>query len=230
MPKKLILFSALALVAISCTDNESGSLTLLKNRKTTYSIIIPENASTEEIRAADFLKEHLLLISGCTFPVVDANEPNPENCIFISKSDEVTTGDGFSMTTQGSNLVIKGGQNKGCIYGVSELLGTYFGVRYFSPQYVVIPEVGDIVLPAININDSSPNTYRNVHGSFTNDPNYKDFNRLHTISDMFAEGYYVHTFHRLVPWQQYFRSNPEYFAFMNGKRIIDQLCLTNEDV
>jgi hypothetical protein len=127
-------------------------------------------------------------------------------------------------------LTIKGGQNKGCIYGVSELLEQYLGVRYFSPQYVVIPETKDIILPLINVNDSSPNTYRNVHGDFANDKNYQDFHRLNLITDRFADGYYVHTFHRLIPWQDYFASNPEYFAFMNGKRIIDQLCLTNEDV
>jgi hypothetical protein len=40
----------------------------------------------------------------------------------------------------------------------------------------------------------------------------------------------VHTFNRLVPWQEYFQTHPEYFSMMNGKRNIDQLCLTNPEV
>ncbi|MBS4059717.1 MAG: DUF4838 domain-containing protein [Bacteroidetes bacterium] len=230
MLKNLFRFFVLALAAISCYGCQTNKLTLVKNGKTNYSIGIPKNASVEEVRAAEFLKEHLFIISGCDFPVIFADEPISENCILISKSDEITSADGFSIATRGSIITIKGGQNKGCIYGVSELLEQYLGVRYFSPQYVVIPETKDIILPFINVNDSSPNTYRNVHGDFANDKNYQDFHRLNLIADRFADGYYVHTFHRLIPWQDYFASNPEYFAFMNGKRIIDQLCLTNEDV
>ncbi len=230
MPKKIFLIALLALVVNSCSEYKSGSLTLVNNGKTIYNIVIPENASPEEFRAAEFLKEHLLAISGCDFPVVNSDEPDLENCILISKSDDIETGDGFSVKTEQNSLIIKGGFNKGCIYAVSELLEKYMGVRYYSPDYVVIPRSDHIILPEINIQDSSPNTYRIVHGSFTNDPDYKDFHRLHTIGDMFAQGYYVHTFHKLIPWQQYFKSNPEYFAFMNGKHIIDQLCLTNEDV
>ena len=44
------------------------------------------------------------------------------------------------------------------------------------------------------------------------------------------QGYYVHTFNRLVPWQEYFATHPEYYAELNGKRIIDQLCLSNPEV
>ena len=47
---------------------------------------------------------------------------------------------------------------------------------------------------------------------------------------MFARGYYVHTFNKLVPWKEHFNKHPEYFALMNGRRTIDQLCLTNPEV
>ncbi|MDO8899139.1 MAG: DUF4838 domain-containing protein, partial [Bacteroidales bacterium] len=230
MLKKIFQTCILALAVFSCNSNQTNILTLVKNGKTDYKIIIPTNASPEEVRAADFLKEHLFLISGCDFPVVYTDEPYSENYILISKSDEIKSADGFSVATQGSSITIKGGNNKGCIYGVSYVLETHLGVRYFSPQYVVLPEAKDIILPAIHVSDSSPNTYRNVHGDFIRDKNYQDFHRLNLITDRFADGYYVHTFHRLIPWQDYYVSNPEYFAYMNGKRIIDQLCLTNEDV
>ena len=37
-------------------------------------------------------------------------------------------------------------------------------------------------------------------------------------------------FHRFVPADTYLRSNPEYYAFRDGKRLPTQLCLTNEHV
>jgi hypothetical protein len=69
-----------------------------------------------------------------------------------------------------------------------------------------------------------------VHGRFTEDENYRDWQRIDVIQDVFADGYYVHTMNRLVPWEENFQKNPEYFALMNGKRIIDQLCLSNPEV
>ncbi len=110
------------------------------------------------------------------------------------------------------------------------MLERYLGIKYYSPQFVVIPQTKDIAIPELLISDASPNTYRNVHGAFINDQNYKDFHRLHDIGDMFAKGYFVHTFHRLVPWQQYFSAKFEYFALRNGISMIDQLCLSNEEV
>jgi hypothetical protein len=228
--KQTILLLIISIALSACSTKKPDSIQLVSNGKSKYIISIPLNASPEEERAAIFLQEHVRKISGCELPVVPTDEQVSKPAIYISKSNEILDGDGFKLFTNGNNLFIEGGQGRGCIYGVSELLEQYLDVKYYSPHFVVIPEKKDIMIPAMQISGASPNTYRNVNGDFVKDPNYKDFHRLHDISDMFADGYFVHTFHRLVPWQEHFKSNPEYFAFMNGKRIIDQLCLTNEQV
>ena len=48
----------------------------------------------------------------------------------------------------------------------------------------------------------------------------------------FAEGFFVHTFNRLVPPDKYFDKHPEYFSLAKGKRQRknSQLCCTNPDV
>ena len=213
-----------------CSTSPTESIHIINDGESDYSIVIPSDASAEELRAAAFLQDHLERMSGYELPIVQADEPDVSHYIFISKSDEVTSGDGFSILTSGDNFYIKGGADRGCIYGVSELLEKFLGVRYYSPHYIVIPETENVSLPVINLEESSPNTYRNINGYFVMNQDYKDFHRLHDINDMFARGYFVHTFHRLIPWQEYFHTNPEYFAYMNGKRIIDQLCLSNTDV
>lgn len=229
MIRTMLLSLSLMLLLWGCNTDKTA-IRLIENGKSPYMIILPQYASPEEERAAQFLRDHLKKISGCELPVAYLDQPVSKYCVYISKSDEIDCPDGFTLKTDGQNLHIRGGAGRGCIYGVSELLERYLGIRYYSPHYVVIPQSENISLPVINTSGSTPNTYRNVHGSFANHPDYRDFHRLHTIDDMFAEGYYVHTFHRLVPWQEYFKSNPDFFAFMNGKRIIDQLCLTNEAV
>ena len=49
---------------------------------------------------------------------------------------------------------------------------------------------------------------------------------------MFGDGFFVHTFSRLVPPEKYFKDHPEYFSLVNGKRQngYAQLCCTNPDV
>jgi hypothetical protein len=225
-----ITLALITTVAIGCNSNQQGTINLVSNGKSDYTLVTPVNSSPEELRAADFLVYHIQKNSGCTLPHVQTNLPFDGKYIHISKDEKITEGDGYAIKVQGQNLIIAGGNKRGCIYAVSELIEQYMGVRYYSPQYVVIPKSSSVALPNISIKGSSPNTYRNINGDFTKDPNYKDFHRLHTFDDMFAKGYFVHTFHKLVPWSEYFQSHPEYYAFMNGKRVIDQLCLSNEDV
>ncbi len=226
--KILIALLVWLMIAPCCAD--SSSLRLIENGKSRYVMIVPVQASPEEMRAAVFLNHHLEMMTGYRLPVIEGGEPWPEHCVVIRKSDSITSGDGYQVTTTGRRLVIRGGSERGCVYGVAELLETHLGVRYYSPAFVVAPKKSKITIPRLHLAGSSPNTYRNVHGRFAEDANYKDFHRLHSISDMFADGYYVHTFHRLVPWRELMAKHPEYFALVNGKRSIHQLCLSNPDV
>lgn len=228
--KPFILMLALLVAGTSVAQKNTSSLTLVKDGKSAYTICLPANPSPNESRAAEFFRDHLKKISGCELKLVKTDRPASKSAIIIAESAELSCRDGYEITTHGNTLVIRGGNHKGCIYGVVEILEKYLGVRHYSPGFVVMPSERTVTIPALNIAGSTPNDYRNVHGSFTNDPDYKDFNRIDEISDMFAEGYYVHTFNRLVPWETYFRTNPECFAWMNGKRIIDQLCLSNPEV
>ncbi len=227
---KTLQIFAIIVTLSACSTKQKGNIRLVDSGKSDYSIAIPQQASADEIRAAEFLQFHVYNISGCSLPIVFMETPLSSPAVYISKTNEIAEGDWFRVFTIENNLYIQGGKARGCVYGVSELLEQYLAVRYYSPKHVVIPQSHSIVLPVLDISGTSPNTYRNINGHFAEDANYRDFHRLHLIEDMFAVGYFVHTFHKLVPWQQYFRSKPEYFALMNGKRIIDQLCLTNEDV
>jgi hypothetical protein len=202
---------------------------LIHRGRSAYSIVVPAQASPVELRAAEFLQRHLKQISGCTLPIQQTDAVAGKHSITIAQSPEIAIPDAYRTRTHKGRIYIEGGSGKGCIYAVSTLLET-LGVRYYSPDDVVIPQRLDVYWQNPTYSETPVNTYRNVHGRFGENPDYRDFHKLHNIEDMFAEGYYVHTFHRLIPWQDYFGTHPEYFAEMNGKRIIDQLCPSHPEV
>ena len=205
----------------------TNSITLVSHGSSNYSISISANASAQEKKAGSLLQDYIQKISGCTIPIV----PNANgNIVTIQINPQINNPDGFRIKTVNKNIIIDGGNRKGCIYAVITLLEKYLGCHYYSSTFKNIPATKNIVLPEINFSDEPKNDCRIVNISEKVDEEFIDWNRLNTIDEYFAEGYYVHTFNRLVPWQDYFQPHPEYFSFMNGKRIIDQLCLSNPEV
>ena len=180
-------------------------------------------------------------MSGVDLPILTAREPGKPGVAAIGfpRSDlppvvgsalASLRPDGFAVATSAGNLYVAGGGGKGVIYGVVHLLEKYFGCRKFSPSAELFPRRDDLALGCLFEVDNPVNEVRIVNGEFALDADYLDWMRLHTASDLYGTGYYVHTFQRLVPWQTYFASHPEYFALMNGKRIIDQPCLSRPEV
>ncbi|HOW31944.1 MAG TPA: DUF4838 domain-containing protein, partial [Bacteroidales bacterium] len=181
------------------------------------------------------LREYLWKVSGCRLMIDEKANP-PMSFIAIWEADDVTkqkemlSTDGFVLSTRNHNIFIESGGGKGSIYGVVEFLERYLGCRMYAPGVEKVPKSASIIIPPMYMVDNPANSFRVVHGTFNQDSLYRDWQRLNSLDEMFAKGYYVHTFNRLVPWETYFSAHPEYYSFMNGKRIKDQLCLTNENV
>lgn len=203
------------------------TIPLVTNGKSSYSISILANPTPQEKKAGLLLQNYIQKISGCIIPIVTNVDGNT---ITIQTSPQVKNPDGFRIKTINKNIIIEGGSRKGCIYAVITLLEKYLGCHYYSSTFKSIPTSKNIILPQIDFSDEPKNDCRIVNISDKVDEEFIDWNRLNTINEYFAKGYYVHTFSRLVPWQDHFQLHPEYFAFMNGKRIIDQPCLSNPEV
>jgi len=219
----------LFLILMASYTGKAG-LTIVDNHTSSFSIIIPALPQSQEIRAAGLLQRYLLEISACKLPVVRTDALTSSDAILIRNSDLVANPDGFIVESKGNQLHITGGTHKGCIYGVVDVLERYLGCRMYSPDFQVVPKSKMVYLPELNDRDEPVNALRIVNGSFCLDEDYQDWQRLDKVEEVFPDGYYVHTFHRLIPWETYFDSHPDYFAWMNGKRIIDQPCLSHPDV
>ncbi len=204
-------------------------------------IEIPENAAEPERRAAEILKSAVRKMSGAALEVRTAAEPSPSGVAAIgfppqALPPEIASQvgslrrDGFLVATSHRDLYIASGGGRGSVYGVVHLLEKYFGCRKYSPTVEVFPKRTDLVLGCTFDADNPVNEVRIVHGEFALDPDYRDWMRLHLQDDLYGRGYYVHTFQKLIPWQTYFADHPEYFALVNGKRVIDQPCLSRPEV
>ena len=204
-------------------------------------ILIPETAGEPERRAADILRTSILKMSGVDLPVREAAKPGgpavvaigfaPDNLPpTVAPSLRSMRPDGFVITTSTGNLYVCGGGGRGVVYGVIHLLEKYFGCRRYSPTAEVFPKSDDLYVGCLLEVDNPVNDVRIVNGEFALDPDYRDWMRLDDHRALYGDGYYVHTFQRLVPWQIHFEAHPEYFALMNGKRIIDQPCLSRPEV
>jgi hypothetical protein len=206
--------------------------------RSSYVIIIPVKATPIETQAAELLQQYVNRISGCKLPIVtDVIKPvkteisiGLTNRVSEVKLEASITPDEFLIRTEGTKLLILGGSHKGTYYGVVDVLEKQLGCRIYAPDVEYVPQNNTIILQPLNYSDKPVNALRIVHGSFNDNAAYKEWMRLDNINEVFADGYYVHTFKRLIPWETYFGSHPEYFAYMNGKRIIDQLCMSNPDV
>ncbi|NCC18408.1 MAG: DUF4838 domain-containing protein, partial [Bacteroidia bacterium] len=252
--KKIILIILCLILSIG-SFAQKDKLTLVKGGKSDYVIVIPKYkrnkfaANVEKVKyAADLLQKDIYKVTGCLIPIVDDDSKprKKEICIGYTSRGEnfyltpgfVYTGGRYRYWIEKDKLYIQGTNfnfnNNFDIYAVVDFLEKEVGIRKFSPDCEIYPQKKTLIIelgkdyPIVYIPE---NTYRQVRSVFTREN--KDFRywlKQHLQEDMFAEGFFVHTFERLVPRAKYFETHPEYFSMINGKRMHDQLCLTNEDV
>ncbi len=237
-----ISFAFLVLSSFSATN--VSEIRLIENGKSNYCIITGPTATHNDLVAANILQRYIFKISDVELPIYSDNNPKAKSPAFILSSfpdgyctepAQILKEDGYCIQSSDNNIYITGGSGMGVIYGVTGFLEDYLGVRILAPGEEFIPKRKNIILGAINDIQIPPATIRVINGPFANDTTYKYFRKLNTISDRWHEpgynGYYVHTFNRLVPPDEYFDEHPEYFALINNKWVpYGQLCLSNPDV
>jgi hypothetical protein len=218
---------------------DTAGFVLVADGRPNAAIVIPRGGDRVNRRAGDILQDAVRRMSGAVLPIQEKAGPGRASEIAIGFGRNQLPAalgatrlaeDGFLVATSGRNLYVRSGGDKGAIYGVVHLLERYFGCRRFSPAVAVFPRRETLTLGPVHDADNPVNTIRIVNGDLSKDDDLRDWLRLDVTDDVFGRGYYVHTFNRLVPWEKHFAEHPQYFSWVNGKRIKDQLCLSHPDV
>jgi hypothetical protein len=228
---ELIGFLILILCLTSCSSDE---IILTENGKSSYEIVHLGTASESEYKAALTLQEYVFKISGAELPIVDKSSQTADSPkIYVGNiREEKLQPQEISIKTTDKNLYVSGGSGEAVQNAVFEFLENYLGCKWYAPDAEHIPVSKTIALNPIDYSYTPDIATRTVHSRlFYENPAFAERHKVTTE----AFPYYVpearvHTFHRFMPEEVFYKSNPEYYALRGKKRLPTQLCLTNPTV
>ena len=249
----LALAAAMAICGAAIDTARAGELVLAENGKSAYRIVVADDASPSTKHGAEELQTFLKQITGAVLPIVSDKRPMVKHEIILGDSAhlrklgtkidfEALGPEGYIIRTVGDRLVIAGGKLRGNMYGVYGLLEDHFGCRWFAPGVSRIPKRKRLVIDSTDDRQIPVLEYREPFTYDCFDGDWCARNRVNSSAGRlaakhggkvkFGDGFFVHTFNRLVPPGKYFDQHPEYFSLVGGKRLKNrsQLCCTNQDV
>ncbi len=214
----------------------ASPLTLVKDGKAVYSIVVPAGASSVEKNAAAELQRWVREMSGAELSIVEKGEGE----VIRITTDPKLEAEGYRVGVDGKELVLSGAKGRGVMDAVFALLEEDMGCRWYTKGDTRLPRGKTVVVAPV------PRTYvpklkmRDPFYFASFDPEWSLRNRTNAPDAQVAEekgghidygGLFVHTQHSLVPPDRYFKEHPEYYQQNpDGKRVPVQLCTTNAEV
>jgi len=228
-----VLLAFIFMVMAGCQSNQS--LVLVKNNRSDYRIVIPDDAGETVEKAASELQKYISKISSVNLPVIKNSEANDGTKKIevgnnlISNLDEPSVG----MYVENNNLVITGGSSESTLYAVYDFLENQAGCRWYSPDAEKVPSQKTFKIDrSLHYFYTPEITTRTVHSRLFYD--HPDFAARQKVTINAFPGYVpparVHTFHLFLPENVYYKKHPEYYALRGNRRLPTQLCLTNPEV
>ncbi|MHC4167030.1 MAG: DUF4838 domain-containing protein, partial [Planctomycetota bacterium] len=252
----IISMNAFALCSVSASVRRGVNLATLAN----WDIVIAENASPSEVYAAEEFQSHFAQAGNIHLPITSQGdqEVSGQRHIFIGSNlamlaSEVgfsTDGFGeedFRIIVRDDNIAIAGRPQagaRGTLYGVYTFLEDYVGVRFLAVDHTHVPPIGTwCVVGPLDRFYHPPLRFRwSYYGETNRDPTFAARIRVNTVAGDEKLGGKTglnlinHTFYRYLSSQEYGKEHPEYFALVEGERMLEmggggpELCLTNPDV
>lgn len=235
------------------TEPEAPRITLAEGGVSDYVIIYGAQAGYAERFAAQELADYLYQISGAQIQVATDETARSENEILVGKTnregvdsyviDRVALGDdGFRILVFGTSLVIAGGEKRGTLYGVYSFLEEFYGCRFYSKDFELVPAIETLTVKrSVDETQKPAFTMRDSFWDCAQDSVYMAKAKLNAIqvdnpiTPVSNEISYIRglglSFEGILHGDQYFSEHPEYFFVdKSGNRNPGQLCLTNPDV
>lgn len=218
-----------------CACSNHSSLQIVQNGTSDYEIVYIGEASKSQYESAKILQTYIHKISNATLEVVDESSQNTnKHKIYVGniKGDTLERQQ-ISIKEYEKNLFINGGSDHAIRNAVYQFLEQHLNCKWFAPDAERIPSLKSIAIQLpINYKYTPEIKTRTVHSKlFYKNHDFAD--KLKVTHEAFP--YYVpegrvHTFHKFIPEESFYKSHPEYFSLRGNKRLPTQLCLTNSDV
>ena len=146
--------------------------------------------------------------------------------LVISKLKNKKDQNSFSIKSDEKDIYLIAPNEKLLRYAIYTLLENW-GFRKFTATDLYIPKLKRVVF--------RKNTEKTHHPSFEYrvllypdafDEDFRDWHKLDWHLNDFS--IWGHSFQTLLPAKEFFKTNPEFFAFYEGKRRPESLCMTSE--
>jgi hypothetical protein len=211
-------------------------------------IVTQPGATPAEHYAAEELAAMLRQITGATFETRELADNAPESAIVVGPGPLATKlfpgvelagfgGEEYLIRTQGGRLLLAGGRPRGTLYAVYRFLQDQLGVRYYAPWFTCCPNRAVLTLGTLNVRGKPAFEYRDPFWFPAFDGDWAARNGSTSATARLQEKHggqitykgFVHTFYPLVPPATHFKTHPEWFSLVKGKRVGEgaQLCTTD---
>jgi hypothetical protein len=222
------IFCLLALPSYS-----QENIKLVANGTSNFEIVVQNYVADSVDSPAKTLQTYLRKITSATLPIVTISEKNEtKKSIFVRVESGINPHQ-INVKVQGDDLSISAGSETSLNYAVYEFLEKYLNCKWYAPDVEKIPVSSTIEIPQNTNYSYTPEiTTRTVHSRlFYDNPAFAEKQRVTEVSfPYYVPTARVHTFHKFVPEEFYYKSHPEYFALRGDKRLPTQLCLSNTQV
>ena len=232
---KINLIPILVLLVFFYTSCSDKTMNLVENGQSDYEIVFMGDETEGQYKSAEVLQTYIEKISGAKLAIVDENSQSPDkHKIYIGQNKDLKIDEHqVNIKSENKNLFISGGSDAAVNNAVHEFLEKYLDCEWYAPNVEKIPSSTSISLELPVAYSYTPEiTTRTVHSRlYYEHHDYADKQKVtYEAFPRYVAKARVHTFHRFVPEEKFYKSHPEYYAWRGDKRLPTQLCLTNEAV
>ena len=241
-----------ARAADAVPENAAGAAVVLSsNGATDYQILVADDASPVEKHAADELAAYLKQVTHTAFAVVQKYDEHArviavgagaakQLCPALNLNN--LGHEGIVIHWERGNLVLSGGRgaSRGTLYAVETFLEDAVGVCWWAPGVTEVPSTPTLTIAPRDTRYVPVLEYRDPFMKPAFDPQFAVHNKINgpyraldaAHGGQITYAGFVHTFYELVPPAEHFKTHPEWYSEIDGKRTSDkaQLCLTNKEL
>lgn len=221
-------------VLLSCNVKSKDGIEIAAKGTSNYEIVFNGNETGASYKSALILADYLFKISGAKIPLVGKSSQGAEKSkIYVGTLGGGVLGENeLNLRTEDNNIYISGGSDSATKNAVYEFLEKQLGCRWYAPEAEEIPKKDVLIVEPVDYSFTPEIITRTVHSRlFYDNHDFADKQRVtYEGFPNYVPSAGVHTFHKFLPEEKFYKSNPEYFALRGNKRLPTQLCLTNTKV
>lgn len=211
-----------------------SEIDLVKDGKTEYSILLPEEAEEYEQTAADELRTFFEMATGILLEVnTDAGQVSTSDHVFSLGNTKLKTQEkidtdsldrhGFVLKTVDNAVIIAGQDGRGTVYGVYEFLERQFNYHYYTGDEIAIDKTTNSKLIDVDVTDA-PYIGDYWIGYETSGSFYNSQLRYRALHD-FDISRWPHSHFSFINPEDYAAAHPDWFDSSQKA-----LCLTNPEL